>query len=62
MNAQATKVETETLVLGEEALNLYRPWEGEIGTKLIWLLFIYIFIIGRKLLYSVVLVSTANQP
>jgi len=56
------KVEMKTLVLGEEGLNLCRPWEGEIGTKLIWLLFIHIFITGRKLLYNVVLVSTANQP
>ena len=37
-------MELKTLVLGEEGLNLCRPWEGEIGTKLIWLLFIYLLL------------------
>lgn len=62
MNAQEVKVEMKPLVLGEEALNFYRPWEGEIGTKLIWLLFICIFILGRKLIYNAMLVSATNQP
>lgn len=58
MNAQEVKVEMKPLVLGEEALNFYRPWEGEIGTKLIWLL----LTLGRKLIYNAVLVSATNQP